>query len=160
MVVRVYHRINFYWSLFCLVVSCHYRQLKLSLISPRTTANPVAMLAEPAGWGGNLTSGSRQNHVGVLRGSGDLGDPSTVPLKGPPHCHLLGHFGVVRWCLLQGWIWILLEVRANLAPHRIWAQRKRKQRPGCKNYEEVKWPAKDSGICFFITCLQSLLQLW
>lgn len=48
------------------------------------------MLAEPAG--GSLTSGRRQNHVGVLGRSGDLGDPSTVALKGPSHCHLLGHF--------------------------------------------------------------------
>lgn len=57
--------------------------------------------------GGNLTSGRRQNHVGVLGRSGDLGDPSTVALKGPSHCHLLGHFYQVRWCLLQGWIRIL-----------------------------------------------------
>lgn len=54
--------------------------------------------------GGSLTSGRRQDHIGVLGRSGDLGDPSTVPLQGPPHCHLLGHFGEVRWCLLQGWI--------------------------------------------------------
>lgn len=60
------------------------------------------MLAEPGA--GSLTSGRRQNHVGILGRRGDLGDPSTVTLQGPPYCHLLGHFGVVRWCLSQGWI--------------------------------------------------------
>lgn len=53
--------------------------------------------------GGNLTSGCRQYHVGILRRGGDLGDPSTVALQGPPQCHLLGHFYKVRWCLSEGW---------------------------------------------------------
>ncbi len=40
-----------------------------------------------------LTPGRGQNHVGKLGCGGDLGDPSTMTLEGPPYCHLLGHFG-------------------------------------------------------------------
>lgn len=81
-----------------------------------------------------LTPGGGQNHVGKLGCGGDLGDPSTVTLKGTPYCHLLGHFGAGNNHLLR---WMELDFVGGPNPPYLshCGERKRKLHTGSKTLE-------------------------